>query len=48
MALLDDIDRRILYWLQIDAAMPVAELAERAGVSASPCCGGCSGCRSRG
>ena len=37
MALLDDIDRRILHWLQIDAAMPVAELAERAGVSASPC-----------
>ena len=34
---LDDVDRRILHWLQRDAAMPVAELADRAGISASPC-----------
>ena len=34
---LDDVDRRILHHLQRDAAMPVAELAEHAGVSASPC-----------
>ena len=34
---MDDIDRRILHWLQRDAAMPIAELAERAGISASPC-----------
>ncbi len=34
---MDDINRRILHWLQRDAAMPVAELAERAGISASPC-----------
>ena len=33
----DTIDRRILHWLQRDASMPVAELAERAGISASPC-----------
>ena len=33
----DAIDRRILHWLQRDASMPVAELAERAGISASPC-----------
>lgn len=37
MALLDDIDRRILHWLQIDSTLPIAELAERAGVSPSPC-----------
>jgi Lrp/AsnC family transcriptional regulator len=34
---MDDADRRILHWLQIDATMPIAELAERAGLSASPC-----------
>lgn len=34
---LDDIDRRILHWLQRDSSMPIAELAERAGISASPC-----------
>ena len=34
---LDEIDRRILFWLQRDCAMPVAELAAKAGVSASPC-----------
>ena len=34
---LDDVDRRILHWLQRDSTMAVAELAERAGISASPC-----------
>ena len=34
---LDDVDRRILYWLQRDSGMPVAELADKAGISASPC-----------
>ena len=34
---LDDVDRRILYWLQRDATLQVAELAEKAGISASPC-----------
>jgi Lrp/AsnC family transcriptional regulator len=34
---MDEADRRILYWLQRDAAMSVAELAERVGMSASPC-----------
>ncbi len=34
---MDSIDRRILSWLQQDAAMPVAELAERVGISTSPC-----------
>ncbi|PZQ47956.1 MAG: AsnC family transcriptional regulator [Rhodovulum sulfidophilum] len=34
---LDDIDRRLLRLLQEDAGMPVAELAERAGLSAGPC-----------
>ncbi len=34
---MDDIDRRILHWLQRDAAMPMAELAEHAGISVSPC-----------
>lgn len=34
---LDDVDRRILVQLQRDATLPIAELAERAGVSASPC-----------
>lgn len=34
---IDDIDRRILRLLQEDAGMPVAELAERAGLSAGPC-----------
>ena len=37
MALLDAIDRQILHWLQRDAAMPMTELAELVGVSASPC-----------
>lgn len=36
-ATLDDVDRRILLHLQRDAAMPMAELAEHAGLSASPC-----------
>lgn len=34
---MDDADRRILYWLQRDAAMSVAELSERVGLSPSPC-----------
>jgi Lrp/AsnC family transcriptional regulator len=34
---LDDVDRRILHWLQRDSAMPIAELAEHAGLSPSPC-----------
>lgn len=34
---LDDADLRILQWLQRDCEMPVAELAERVGLSASPC-----------
>jgi len=33
----DDIDRRILNILQVDAAMPVAEIAEKVGLSTSPC-----------
>ncbi len=34
---MDEIDRRILHWLQQDATMPVAELADRAGISPTPC-----------
>ena len=34
---MDDADRRILYWLQQDASLPLAELAERTGLSPSPC-----------
>ena len=34
---LDDVDRRILHWLQRDSTLPVAELADRVGISASPC-----------
>ena len=34
---MDDADRRILYWLQRDASLPLAELAEKTGLSASPC-----------
>ncbi len=35
--MLDDRDRRILTWLQRDADMPLAELAERVHLSASAC-----------
>ncbi|WP_405041467.1 Lrp/AsnC family transcriptional regulator [Phenylobacterium sp.] len=35
--LLDQIDRRILRELQADATIPVAELAERVGLSQTPC-----------
>lgn len=35
--LLDSIDRRILAVLQEDASLPVAVVAERAGLSTSPC-----------
>jgi len=34
---MDDIDRRILRVLQETADLPVAEVAERVGLSASPC-----------
>jgi Lrp/AsnC family transcriptional regulator len=34
---LDEIDRRILACLQDDSDMPVAAVAERAGLSVSPC-----------
>lgn len=34
---MDDIDRRILKLLQAQADLPVAEVAERVGLSASPC-----------
>ena len=34
---MDDIDKRILNVLQADAALPVAEIAEKVGLSASPC-----------
>lgn len=35
--MLDDRDRRILTWLQRDANMPLADLAERVNLSASAC-----------
>ncbi len=34
---MDDADRRILYWLQLDASLPLAELADKTGLSPSPC-----------
>ena len=34
---MDDADRRILHWLQRDASLPLAELAEKTGLSPSPC-----------
>ncbi len=34
---MDDADLRILYWLQRDASLPLAELAEKTGLSPSPC-----------
>lgn len=34
---LDDIDRRILTALQADASLSIVELAERVGVSSTPC-----------
>jgi len=34
---MDDIDRRILVCLQDDATLPVAAVAERAGLSTTPC-----------
>ena len=34
---MDAVDRKILDILQQDATLPVAELAERVGVSAAPC-----------
>nr|NIS43782.1 winged helix-turn-helix transcriptional regulator [Desulfuromonadales bacterium] len=35
--MLDQIDRRILRILQENAAMPVSEVAERVGLSTTPC-----------
>lgn len=35
--MMDKIDRRILTELQRDATLPIAELAQRVGLSASPC-----------
>lgn len=35
--ILDPIDRRILRELQADATIPIAELAERVGLSQTPC-----------
>jgi Lrp/AsnC family transcriptional regulator, leucine-responsive regulatory protein len=37
MAKLDDIDLKIVRALQMDGCMPVQELAEKVGLSASPC-----------
>ncbi|HEY6919790.1 MAG TPA: Lrp/AsnC family transcriptional regulator, partial [Tabrizicola sp.] len=34
---MDQIDRRILTELQRDATLPIVELAQRVGLSASPC-----------
>ena len=34
---LDEIDRRILRELQIDASLPIGELADRVGLSTTPC-----------
>jgi Lrp/AsnC family transcriptional regulator, cysteine-sensing transcriptional activator len=34
---MDDIDRRILSCLQENAAMPIGDIADRVGLSASPC-----------
>jgi Lrp/AsnC family transcriptional regulator len=34
---MDQVDRKILSCLQQDAAMPISEVAEAAGLSASPC-----------
>src|SRR3546814_13897511 len=35
---MDDVDRRILRVLQEASDLPVAEIAERVGLSPSPCC----------
>jgi Lrp/AsnC family leucine-responsive transcriptional regulator len=37
MAALDDIDRRILFQLQLDSRITMQDLSERVGLSASPC-----------
>lgn len=34
---MDRIDRKILYWLQRDASLSVADLAEKVGLSSTPC-----------
>lgn len=37
LVLLDQVDRRILRELQVDATIPIAELADRVGLSQTPC-----------
>ena len=34
---IDRIDHKILHWLSVDGRMPITELAERVGLSKSPC-----------
>ena len=34
---MDAIDRKILYWLQRDATLSIAELADKVGLSSTPC-----------
>ncbi len=34
---MDSIDRKILYWLQRDATLSIAELADKVGLSSTPC-----------
>jgi len=34
---MDRLDKKILYWLQRDAALSLAELAEKVGLSTTPC-----------
>jgi Lrp/AsnC family transcriptional regulator len=34
---MDQIDRKILHWLQRDASFSIAELAEKVGLSSTPC-----------
>ena len=37
MATLDDIDRKIIAALQIEGRLPIVDLADRVGLSATPC-----------
>ncbi len=34
---MDEIDRKILTYLQADSSLPIGEIAERVGLSATPC-----------
>ncbi len=34
---MDALDRQILHWLQDDATRPIAEIAEKVGLSTTPC-----------